>query len=213
MIRPTTGPLRTLRSAVVAVVVVALASAAHLGGGGALPEAFPALALLVLVGSVAHLLTRWRMSVPLLLAVLGVGQVSLHQVLMALDPAVARSAAVAAAADLPTGALAHGHALGAVVLPGAPAVVPGVGAGLDPMLLGHVLATVLTAVVLARGEAALWRLLAWLAPLVVALVPVTPAVTPRVRRAAAGAWHRRPRLDALLTRTLTHRGPPVALGA
>ncbi len=42
------------------------------------------------------------------------------------------------------------------------------------MLAGHALATLLCAVLLARGEAALWALAAWLRPLLRLPVPAAP---------------------------------------
>ncbi len=121
------------------------------------------------------------------------------------------------ATAVPMGAAGHGHPVALLaVAPEASAGVSGLAAGLDlgpvvltPMLASHVVATLLTAVALAGGERALWRLWAWLAPLVVALSVRCSVVAVRLARASAAGEHR-PVHEAVLARVLPRRGPPVA---
>jgi hypothetical protein len=77
----------------------------------------------------------------------------------------------------------------------------------EPQMLGlHIVATLVTVLLLAKGEAALWALAAWLRPLrgiaaVPFLFPAAVAV-PVPRRAMARLW----RVD----RRQPLRGPPAA---
>ncbi|MBB2903180.1 hypothetical protein FHR75_004022 [Kineococcus radiotolerans] len=80
-----------------------------------------------------------------------------------------------------------------------------------PMLAAHIVATIFTAVVLASGERALWRLWAWLAPLVVALFAPAQVVAVRLPRASRAALEHRPVREVVLARALSRRGPPVGL--
>lgn len=78
----------------------------------------------------------------------------------------------------------------------------------DPMmLLAHLGGVGVSAVVLARGEALLWRLHAWLRPSLVGGPTPAPVVARRVAAAAVV-----PRaLPRLLTGSLSRRGPPVSV--
>lgn len=76
----------------------------------------------------------------------------------------------------------------------------------DPsMLLSHVVGVGTSAVVLARGEALLWRLHAWLRPSLVGRPPAAPVVARRVAAATVVPRDGSP----LLTGSLSRRGPPV----
>ena len=72
------------------------------------------------------------------------------------------------------------------------------------MTAAHVLATVLTVLVLDRSEAALWQLLDWLRPLT---QPLRATLLPRGLNLPAPAPVSRPRL-APGTRMTAPRGPP-----
>ncbi|WP_432548169.1 hypothetical protein [Kineococcus sp. SYSU DK004] len=197
MIAPARGTLRAARAAAVAGTVLALASAAHVAAGGGLPDALTTLALLAITTCAAHLLTRRRLSGPALLGVLGAGQVALHEVL-------------AATCALPAGAVGGAGHHGQLLL-AAPAAATGaqVGAAGAPaaMLAAHTAATLLAALVLARGEAALWALRAWWRPLLVVLrlafpPPPGPRRTPPPAPPAVAA----PSL--VVVRRAPRRGPP-----
>lgn len=142
---PTAGWARIVRVAVLGSASLVLAALAHLLGGGALPSLASSLPLLLFAGTVAALVTARRCRLPVLLPILGAGQVLLHLLFEASSRASGAGASTVSAAHT-------GHEL-------CPA---GLAAAAQPpswlMLAGHVLATALTAWVLARGEAALWRL-------------------------------------------------------
>ncbi|WP_380172111.1 hypothetical protein ACFEMC_22600 [Kineococcus sp. DHX-1] len=210
---PATGGVRALRTAVVTVVVLALAVLAHVAGGGHVPSGPAAGAAVVAVALVAHVATRRQLTTAALLALLGAGQFVLHHVFMALDAARGPVDATA----MPMATPGHGHPVALLaVLPEGSAGASGLAVGVDlgpvvltPMLASHVVATLLTAVALAGGERALWRLWAWLVPLVVALSVRCTVVAVRLARASADGEHR-PVHEAVLARVLPRRGPPVA---
>ncbi|WP_432572617.1 hypothetical protein [Kineococcus sp. SYSU DK005] len=223
MNRPTTGVLRVLRSAVVTVVIIALATVAHVAGGGYVPSGLSATAVVVLLASVVHLLTRWRLNTAAVFALLGAGQLVLHQVFMALDSARTGPLDVQALNAVPVGRLAHAHSLNADLSSmssmssmhaAGSAGVGGLEVGpwvLTPMLAAHVIATLLSALILSSAERALWRLWAWLAPLVVALLAPAQVVVARLPRAPRTAFEHRPVHEVVLARALSRRGPPVGL--
>lgn len=160
-------PFHSLRSAMVATTIVVLAAAAHVAGGGQLPAPAILAAFLALTGLVSTAATRLKLNIPAMTGLLGAGQVVLHEAFSAF------SAPVTGAATLGT----PGHHDGRIPLP-----IP---AGhLQPhaldstlaltMFAGHTLATLVCALLLARGEDALWQLAAWLRPLIQLPAPVTP---------------------------------------
>lgn len=165
MTSPDRGLLRAARSGALALVVLALAAAGHRVGGGRLPG-LPGLATLAALAAVpTAFATRRRLGLPSLVGLLAVGQLVLHTAFAALgaDP------------GMPMG---HVHAGGGIggALPG-----PGADAGIElPMLAAHVVATVLTAAVLAWGERALWALWQRVRP---RSLPGRPAVPTLLRRA------------------------------
>ncbi|MDD1478682.1 hypothetical protein [Arthrobacter sp. H16F315] len=194
------APFRLPRSAAVAAVILALAAGAHTGAGGQLPPApvIAACAALVLLGVV--LVTRWKLTATALAGILSAGLWMLHTAFSLLSETVPAGPApgphlhtAAAAGDR----MAAAHGLPHSHLP----------ADLDPPMLGtHILATLVTAVLLAKGEAALWALAAWLRPLAgIPAVPIlvtSPTIPPVPRRALVRRWR------ALRRHPL--RGPPAA---
>ena len=189
---PLRGRVRLLRAGVLGGTSLGLALTGHLAGGGHQPP----LALLVvcaaLLGLTALTATARRVRLVVLLPLLGVQQALLH---LAFDAGA--TAAGCGAVDPHAG-----HAAGAVLgcAPGATAMsMPG-----WPMTAAHVVATVLTAWLLVRGERTLW------------------ALADRVVRAATAAPSpRRHPVDDLLVRVpaalaatsplsrAAPRGPPV----
>lgn len=169
-------PFHLLRSTAVAATVVLLAALAHILGGGSLPGAGIMAAILALTSLFSTLATRRQLRLPAMTAVLGAGQLALHEVFTALSIPVPETAAVAGAghhlagqadvvadrglpfAQVAEAAAGHAHQVDSPL------------AAL--MLTGHVVATLLCAGLLARGEAALWFLAAWLRPLIQLPSPV-----------------------------------------
>ncbi|HEX9088111.1 MAG TPA: hypothetical protein VF867_11345, partial [Arthrobacter sp.] len=164
------------------------------------------LALMALTGLASTAATGLKLNLPAMAGLLGAGQLVLHEAFTAFSgPAPGGSA--------PGPAGAPGHHLAAVPLPASVdshLTAP----GLDPqlsllMLAGHTLATLLCALLLARGEEALWSLAAWLRPLLRLPVPVTPdaVVAPSATSGRTGSaplpW-RNLRRDC-------RRGPPAAV--
>lgn len=176
----------------VTVSALGLAAGAHRIGGGALPGPARCGWLVLITFAVCWACTSRRLGRAAIAGLLGGLQLALHVGLMALGPPMAAPAS----APMPM----HGH----------PATGPGLGLlGLSwGMFLAHVIATALTAIVLARGEQAVW----FVARLVRAFLPVTcSTIAPAVRTAqvratrATGLTHTGHVLGGI-----GRRGPPLA---
>lgn len=156
--------MRLIRAGMLGAVSLLLAAGAHLAGGGELPG-LPVLAFLALMTAPLLLwVTARRCRLPRVLTALGLEQVLLHAAF-----SVTTSAAACGASSV---TVTGHHAVAVTVEPcrmfpagAGPMPVGGMPTGamahtMDswPMLLAHVVATSLTAIVLARGEAALWAL-------------------------------------------------------
>lgn len=171
-----------------------LATAAHLSGGGTLPGPGVLAVAAFVLGLVATLLTRHRVRLPVLLAALVPQQVMLH---------VLFDTAAAAAGGCSPAQAAH-HAM--TVLTCMPAHGLGPMGYAWPMFVGHLVATLGTAWLLARGEAWCWRLVDRAARAAYA----SPGVRTSRRRprpttpALPSARHLRPH------RPPPSRGPPLA---
>lgn len=152
------APFHALRSGAISLVIVLLAAGAHVIGGGELPTTVVLLALVALTGLAATLATRFKLNLTAMTALLGTSQLVLHEAFTALSPVAATAqvnahhAAAEPLTPLLYTATPHVHELGTT-------------AG-TVMLIGHILATIGSAVILAKGEDALWQLGAWLRPLV-----------------------------------------------
>jgi len=190
----------------VATTTVALAAAAHVVAGGQLPAPAILIAFLALTGLVSTAATRLKLNLFTMTGLLGAGQVVLHEAFSAFSAPIAGALTDAGT----TGA--GGHHAGGIPLP-----VPADHLQLHAldsalalsMLAGHALATLACALLLARGEDALWSLAAWLRPLVQLPTPVStrPAATrvlpPRTADAVPLPW-RNLRRDC-------RRGPPAVV--
>lgn len=161
------APFHSLRSAMIATTMVTLAACAHVLAGGQLPAPGILLAVLALTGLASTAATRLKLSFPAMAGLLGAGELVLHEAFTAFGGTLAGEAANASShhlvpAVLPAGPLKHlqPHELDS------PLAVP--------MLAGHALATLACALILAKGEDALWSLAAWLRPLLRFPSPVTP---------------------------------------
>lgn len=151
-------PFHALRSGGIALVIVALAAGAHVVGGGLLPMAPVLFALLALTALATTLATRFKLNAFTMAALLGAGQLALHEAFTALGPVAAGTQGTTHHLGNETlnpalhTVTEHTHELGSTV---------GV-----LMLVAHIAATLGSALVLAKGEDALWQLAAWLRPLV-----------------------------------------------
>lgn len=167
-----------------------LATGAHLVGGGHLPSAGVLLVATFLVGLTAVTTTARRCPPGLLVAVLGVQQIVLHEVFEAMSMAPATCAAS------PIGD--HGTAM-----TGCLGAMHGSGSGVG-MLTAHLVATLATAWLLARGERWLWKLSEQ------AVHATTWAPTRRVRRPRPLRPLPAPAVTAAQRPTTADpRGPPV----
>jgi hypothetical protein len=199
--RPLT-PFHLLRASAVATAILTLATGAHLAGGGELPAPAILLAVLALTTLSSTTATRLRLGFPALAALLGGGQLALHELFTAFG---SPGPAAPAAATL------HGsHLAGPDVLPLAAGHVHAAEAIPGPLMLAaHSLATLVCALLLAKGEAALWALAAWLRPLAalpcaVASDAVPPAFVSYPTVGAPSRPWRNLRQDS-------RRGPPPAV--
>lgn len=158
MSSPGTGALRGLRAGLLGVVCVVLALAGHLLGGGRAPSAWAVLILALPMAGVCLALTARRRGAASLGAVVAGSQLVLHEALMWFQAGAACTGpadvhahlghhAAAVTGCLPMAGMSPGRSW----LPAGPAATA-------LMVLGHVLAAAVTTLVLAHGEALLWRL-------------------------------------------------------
>jgi hypothetical protein len=167
-------PFHFLRAAAVSTGILTLAGGAHVLGGGELPVPGVLLAVLALTGLAASTATRLKLNLVAMTALLGAGQLALHEVFTAFSaPGLAASPGTTS----PGTAGVH-HLSGAAASPVFDATaghLHSLDAGPGTlMLVAHALATVGCALLLAKGENALWALAAWLRPLVRLPEAVTP---------------------------------------
>ena len=195
------APFHFVRAASLSTGILTLAAGAHVLGGGDLPAPAILLAVLALSVLAATTATRLKLNFAAMTAVLGAGQFALHEVFTVFSaPVVAAHPAADAhhlsAAAIPAlDATAHVHALA-----GPTSIL---------MLAAHALATAACALLLAKGEAALWALAAWLRPLVRLPEAITPdAGTPRAVPRTPAVLPHRPWRNL---RQDSRRGPPSAV--
>ncbi|WP_433955615.1 hypothetical protein [Janibacter indicus] len=188
MTEPSRGVLRLARTLAWTLAAGGLSTGAHLTAGGGLPSTGGIVLVIGVLLWSGLLLTRWRLGRVALAATLGGAQVVLHTLLSAGHHA-------------PTCAVGGGHhemvvgcAGGAEVSHTSPA-----------MVLAHTVAALLLALLLARGEEAVW----FLAGL---LRPVLPRPIRRVVDAAPSEIPARadqPRRAPFVLGGVGRRGPPV----
>lgn len=197
-------PFHFLRAAAVTAGILTLAGGAHLLGGGELPAPGVLLAVLALTGLASTTATRLKLNLAAMTALLGAGQLALHEVFtafsapgLATGPGTAGVHHLSGAAASPVFDAAAGHLHGLDV-----------GSG-TLMLVAHALATAACALLLAKGEDALWALAAWLRP----LVRLPEAVTPDAGAAPAvpGPPPVSPFRPWRNLRQDSRRGPPSAV--
>lgn len=186
-----------VRSLVLVSLILSVSSAFHVLAAGHLP----AVGVLVLFGVLlllpTLLLARRTLTLRSSLVVMGAGQVLLHQLFgMTAVPAVCQSSAV----------MPGHHA--AFELACSPVTPEQLSLGSGPgMIIVHGIATVLLAVAVARSDAAVELLRAWLRPLL-AVPAVLPPVSPAPRPAPDAPSPVTPLSVHSAVPTL--RGPPVA---
>ncbi|MGP9694310.1 hypothetical protein ACT3TZ_06780 [Brachybacterium sp. AOP25-B2-12] len=151
--------LRAVRGATAATVTSAVALSGHLLGGGTMPSWLGLALPWWLSVAVCTVLAGARFSRPRMIAAVLTGQVLFHS-LFSLGVA---SASPIAMTDPPGGHLGHGTHHAVAVAASAPSGLPAAamtdhaGHGGAAMLLGHVLAALITALLLHHGEAVLFR--------------------------------------------------------
>lgn len=200
---PVRGPARSLRVAVLGGSSLALAGAAHLAGGGALPGPGMLVVTGFLLGLVALTATARRCRFPVLLLLLAVEQLLLH---------VAFTAA-AGAGSICTGLMPAGHqhtggvaGTGCGPLPhvaGAMAMPASMPSGWS-MWAAHAGAVVATAWLLSRGESWLWRT----ADQIVRAATAAPSAELAPARLVAVTGTARPVACAAAYAPAAPRGPP-----
>ncbi|MET3919119.1 hypothetical protein [Arthrobacter sp. UYEF20] len=201
----TRAPFRLFRTGLIGSIILGLAAGGHLAGGGQLPQPAILTALCAVAMIPVAVLTRFRLPLLVLTGLLGAGQAWLNWSFDALS--------AAAPATFPEPG-AHGHAghAAAGLAPGVfSQAMPSPAAGMDgAMFAAHAVATLGTAVLLARGELALSTLSAWLRPLVQLPQPFT--IAPVRVAGPCAATPSRP-LDRAGRRLPTRRGPPAPVPA
>jgi hypothetical protein len=200
VLNPSSGAVAFGRALLWAGVVLALALTAHFEAGGHLPplEVVTVLGALLLVATT--LAVRRQVRWPGGLALAGLGQYALHQVLSFLGGTCAPSA-------LPDGAV-HGH----LADPLAGALVHGACVGAGPALIGpemltwHTLATVVSVGLLVGVERGVWLLASWL----VRPLSVAPLWLPVTRRVPVLAAPQTPG-GSVDVHVAPERGPPSSM--
>lgn len=215
--------VRVLRCAIFATATTVLAALAHLASGMATPPPGWLLAAGAAVGVAVHPLTRRERGLPTLVGAAVAGQLVLHAVLtVAMVGSTCRlsngAAAMPGMGPAPiTSATANG--MGCAAGGWLPMSTTGRSAGV--MCAGHLLAAVMLAWWLRRGERALVRLgvvvRQALAPvvrrLVAVLLPVRPPLTPAVAHAAGWGVIRVPNPGLRGAQVRARRGPPGVVAA
>ncbi|SLK09793.1 hypothetical protein [Arthrobacter sp. P2b] len=202
----TRTPFHVFRSSTLATGILTLAAGAHLAGGAQLPAPGILLAVLALTALVSTAATRLRLAFPAMAALLGAGQLVLHEIFTAFG-----RPGLAAAPGFPLDGHQHAgsHAASAELAALAAHVSPADPGSAPLMLAAHAVATLGCALLLARGEAALWALAAWLRPLAALPQAVTPtADSPVAETFPPDAAPRRPWRNL---RQDNRRGPPSAV--
>lgn len=156
--------MRLARASVVAAVTVALALVAHVLGGGAVPSAMLLGPLAAVVLAAAVLVSGRRIGALGAIALLGVGQLGLHGAFDLLGGM--------GCAPMAGPAVGHVHATAETVACTTTSVAPVPHSGGSTMLVLHVVATVLAALLIAGTDRALAWIAAWVRPLVALLSPV-----------------------------------------
>ncbi|WP_375425740.1 hypothetical protein [uncultured Friedmanniella sp.] len=193
---PVRGATRLVRVGALGGGSLLLATSAHVLGGGRLPAGWLLAVTGLLLGVVAVTLTARRCRFPVLLVALTAEQLLLHLFFEAASQVVPGCSTLVMTADHATHAALPTCAMATAMHP----AVPG-----WAMWVAHLLATALTAALLARGEAWCWRA----AERVVALATAAPSSRVRVRTARPTVVRPFTRPTLRLGVTASPRGPPL----
>lgn len=200
-------PFHLLRATAVSAGILTLAAGAHILGGGDLPAPGILLAVLALTGLAATTATRFKLNVAAMTALLGAGQLALHEIFTAFTaPGISTGAIAAGAgsADIHHASRAAGPLIGSTThLHGTDSAEGTL------MLLAHIVATAACALLLTKGEDALWALAAWLRPLV--RLPEATAPDAGAAPAVPGPPTDSPDSPWRNLRQDSRRGPPSAV--
>jgi hypothetical protein len=200
-VSPADGLTRLGRAAVLGSCCLLLALTAHVLAGGAVPSVPALLVLTVPVACVCVLATGDRAGGYRIGLVLGATQVGLHEAFMATAQAHCAPAAMGHAAHL--GAAAHGSV--AQCWTAMPMASPS-----PAMVVGHLVAGMLTGLLLWHGERLLWAFLTWLA-VTLPRGSVGRLLPGPARRAATAV--RRTAHSVVPAGGVGRRGPPALLAA
>lgn len=151
---------RLFRSGLIGTIVLGLAAGGHLAGGGQLPMPGILAALCAVTMVPVAALTRFKLSLPVLIGLIGGGQAWLHWAFDAMSaeiPSAVSPALLSAHAGHTSGTLNHEALMMAAPVQGS---APG-----ELMFAAHAVATLATALLLAHGERALAALANRLSPL------------------------------------------------
>jgi hypothetical protein len=199
----TRSSFRLFRTGLIGSIIVALAAGGHLAGGGRLPEPAIVTALCAVAMVPVAVLTRVRLSFPALAGLLGVGQLWLHSSFGALSSGAPAALQARVAAGHP-GHPGHSAAAIAPAMPDPSMAVSAADMG-GAMFAAHAMATLGTALLLARSERALSALVSWLRPLVQLPQPSTATPLRVPGPCAVNLVLPKARADLRLP---TRRGPP-----
>ncbi len=188
------------RAFILGVLASALGTVGHVGAGGILPGAATLTTLVVVMVALSALLLLRPASSLRLVLMLAVGQAGVHLVL------------TSAAGHTVTGPGHDAHLQMAGTSPWSLPVEQTMShvVGHGPMMVAHVAVAALLGLWLARGESALWTIIALAARRIVAVVPALAVLETRPRGLTTPApcpvgprspWQARPH---------TRRGPPLA---
>lgn len=196
----------TVRAVLLASTTFSFAAVAHAWGGDHLPSGLGLLVLGALTVAASSAAARFRAHAWWLLAFLGLLQLVLHHGFMIFTPATAHGSPV-----LEAGTTMH-HGAVDPVLVAAAADVAHAGHTVGPgMLVAHVGAVVVTALVMAAAERAAglaWSVWTFLLPGLLGLF--RPVVLPRPRPSWASAAPEPAALSRLMGSVAPRRGPPVS---
>lgn len=166
------APHAGARALVVSLLAVLLGAAGHAAVGGGI-DPLGAAAALVFVLPLAVLASDRERSLPAIAALLALGQAAVHGAGVITDPAAHAG---------------HLHASPGVIICGGHAAAGGSTTGTAAAMLGvHLLVTALCAVLLRRGERALWAAVRRVARRLAGVAPVLSLLPAAVRRAACAA--------------------------
>ena len=187
----TSRQLRLVRAAAVSAVATLIAAISHTIGGGAAPHPLLILAVATLLTPLSALLVGVRQSRSrVAVAVLG-SQAAFHLLFQVLGSPTGSTTSVG-----------HAHHLDLAALdPVAPVASPGA-----MMLLAHVIAALLTTLLVWHGETLVRLVARWVGALLRQTGPVAPMDHRRPSPLRSAFL---PALDAAVTAAVSRRGPPL----